>query len=172
MNVVIAVASRHGGTREIANRIAEVLRRRAIDVDVVDIDTARWLDDEHDAYIVGSAVYMDRWTRSARRFVDDNRAVLDRHPVWMFSSGPLDDVEHPPTPSSVDQGLEPRDHRMFGGRLDPAVLGPFERFVTRLVGAHEGDHRDWHEIEEWASGIADELGRRPSSARSNRTGGA
>lgn len=157
MNVLIAVASRHGSTKEIGDRIAVTLRSRGLDVDVMDIDAGRWLDDEHDAYVVGSAVYMDRWVRTARHFVDENRQVLDRHPLWMFSSGPLDDAEHPVTPSTFDQRLTPIEHRTFGGRLARDVLGPVERAVSHLVSAPEGDHRNWREIDEWANAIADRL---------------
>lgn len=157
MNVLIAVASRHGATREIGDRLAATLGERGFDVDTVDIETGRWLDDEHDAYVVGSAVYMDRWIRPARRFVDENREILERHPLWMFSSGPLDDAEHPTTPATLNQGLSPYEHRTFGGRLRPTDLGPIEHTIVRLVSAREADHRNWDEIDDWADHIADRL---------------
>ena len=52
---------------------------------------------------------------------------------------------------------EPRDHRIFGGKLTLATLPRFQRMATRLVGGLEGDFRDWHEIEAWVDAIATEL---------------
>lgn len=165
-SALIAVASRHGGTQEIAERIATVLRLRGISIDLVEIDRDRWLDDEHDAYIVGSAVYMDRWERPAREFMRANAGVLERHPLWLFSSGPLDDESAPgeqtSPPSTGAPPLGERCHRVFGGRLDRDDLGPFEGVVTRLIGAHAGDYRDWNDIESWAEQIAADI-RAPTS---------
>jgi menaquinone-dependent protoporphyrinogen oxidase len=44
-----------------------------------------------DAVIVASALYANRWHRDARRSVRRNRAALQKLPVWLVSSGPLDD---------------------------------------------------------------------------------
>lgn len=170
MHVLIAVASRHGSTREIADRIATVLERRSIDTDVVDIEPTRWLDAEHDAYIVGSAVYLDRWDRPARTFIRTNQAILASHPLWLFSSGPLDDanpLDKQTPPRTGAPPLHERDHHVFGGRLDHDALGPLERAVTRMVGAHSGDYRDWDEIDAWAEQIATELVAQVDSAASN-----
>ena len=44
-----------------------------------------------DAVIIASAMYANRWHRDARRFVRRNSAALRELPVWLVSSGPLDD---------------------------------------------------------------------------------
>ena len=48
-------------------------------------------------------------------------------------------------------------HRVFAGKLDKADLGRLERTMVRAVRAPEGDYRDWDEISEWATRIADSL---------------
>jgi menaquinone-dependent protoporphyrinogen oxidase len=47
--------------------------------------------DTFDAVIVGSALYSNRWTGRAVRYVNHHVNQLRRVPVWFFSSGPLDD---------------------------------------------------------------------------------
>jgi menaquinone-dependent protoporphyrinogen oxidase len=46
------------------------------------------------------------------------------------------------------------EHRLFTGRLDRGRLGLGERAVVRVVGAAEGDYRDWDDVREWAGTIA------------------
>ena len=175
MDILIAVASRHHATTEIGERIGAMLRTHGLHVDIVEAEPTRWLDDEHDGYVIGSAVYMDRWLRSARRFVRTNETILARHPVWFFSSGPLglDEHEHEHNHDQHDRdehqhdehgrpvetatSLVPIEHRVFPGRLDPHDLGPVERVVARAVGAATGDFRNWDDIDEWAEQIATTL---------------
>lgn len=163
MKILIAHATRHGSTAEIAERLADRLRAAGHDVDIATAEPGRWLDDEHEGYIVGSAVYLGRWLRGARQFLDENASVLRRHPVWLFSSGP--------TGADQAASVRTRDvarligttgaraHAVFGGRLDRSTLGPFERAVTRAVRAPYGDFRDWAAIDAWAAEIAGELAR-------------
>jgi menaquinone-dependent protoporphyrinogen oxidase len=170
MNVLIAVASRHGSTTEIGERIAETLRHNGCSVDVVEAEATRWLDDEHDAYVVGSAVYLDRWTRDARRFVAANERVLTRHPVWFFSSGPLGPSDEDGTVTSTirtgaSTAIAPIEHRVFPGRLDRDDLSSGERVVASLVHAPTGDFRDWTAIDAWAEQIGHELTNRAGSDR-------
>lgn len=66
--ILLACASRHGATREIAAEIGEVLRREVPGavVDVRDAGEPGDVDGD-DAVLVGSAVYMGRRLSAARR---------------------------------------------------------------------------------------------------------
>ena len=89
MNKVLVVyASRHGATREIAQRIGDVLRTEGLDVDIAPADHAEGLGGA-DAVVVGSAVYMGSWQKEAIDFVKRNEVRLAELPLWFFSSGPL-----------------------------------------------------------------------------------
>jgi menaquinone-dependent protoporphyrinogen oxidase len=159
--VLVVVASRHGATRQIGDAVAGILRGAGFDADVEDAERAAGLA-SYDAIVLGSAVYYGRWLAPAQAFAQRHAAALAARPVWLFSSGPLGD---PPKPDGAEVCRDPRelvpgarDHAVFSGRIDRHLLGMRERAVTRVVGADEGDFRDWVEIATWATGIADELG--------------
>lgn len=160
MKVLVAVTSRHGATRGIADAIAAVLVADHFDVTVTEPDDVDSLA-PYDAVVLGSSVYVGRWGASARSFVDRLASDLAALPVWLFSSGPLGD---PPAPAgdpdeipSLMTRLGARAHRTFGGALDKSRLALAERAVVALLQAPEGDYRDWADITDWARGIAEEL---------------
>lgn len=160
MRVLVAVASRHGSTAEIAQKIGEVLVAAGIETDV------RMPDDvasvaQYDGVVLGSGVYAGRWLGAARDLVDREAAALASRPVWLFSSGPVGDPAKPAAePVDVDairNRTNALDHRVFDGKLDRGVLGFGERAIVLAVHAAEGDFRSWEAVTEWASGIATTL---------------
>jgi menaquinone-dependent protoporphyrinogen oxidase len=161
LRVLIAVASRHGSTQEIARRIQAGLERAGFDVELEEMNT--FPDPAvFDAVILGSAIYMGNWMGEAREYVQRYQEVLNDGTVWMFSSGPLGDPDLTPQddPKRLPAQLgivDLKDHRIFAGALDPATLGIGERIVTRMVKAPSGDFRDWDAIDSWANDIAQEL---------------
>jgi menaquinone-dependent protoporphyrinogen oxidase len=161
MNILIAVASRHGSTHDIAEVYAQELRHVGHVVDVRDVDGSLAIE-HYGAVIVGSAIYMGNWLPEARQFVEHNQAALTNVPVWLFSSGPLGQGDAQPhgEPAHLDelmQATHARAHRIFAGKLDKSSLGLGERLITRMVKAPEGDFREWEAIRVWAHEIADAL---------------
>ena len=161
MKVLVAAASKHGATLEIAEAIGRGLRERGLDVEVRDIDADGGLG-EVDACVLGSAVYVGRWLGPARQFVDANAEALSAIPTWLFSSGPLGDPLKPDEEHAVDvaeivAATRSREHRLFAGALDRGKLGFGERAVVMAVRAADGDYRDWDEIDAWAGEIAASL---------------
>lgn len=167
MKVMVSVASKHGATMQIADRIALVLRRRlskqdpSAEVMVRRAQEAGPLDD-FDAFVLGSAVYMGHWLEPARDLVQRNSRKLEGRPVWLFSSGPIGDPPRPAEEHAVDVGelisaARAREHRLFAGKLDRAGLGFAERAMATALRVPDGDFRDWTAIEEWAETIADAL---------------
>ncbi|MES1248818.1 MAG: flavodoxin domain-containing protein [Actinomycetota bacterium] len=147
MTVLVAYASKHGATREIAEALGRDLRSRGIDVDVFRADEVGGLD-EYDAVVLGSAVYMGNWLPAAQALRD---RCTHEH-LWLFSSGPIGD---PPLPAPPDVG--PR-HRIIPGKIDRQGLSLAERGIVKLVKAAYGDYRDWDAVAELADDVADELG--------------
>jgi menaquinone-dependent protoporphyrinogen oxidase len=157
VKVLVASASRHGSTAEIAEAIGGRLRTAGLDVDVLEmreVDTVY----PYDAYVLGSAVYMGSWLRDAQRFVDEHFELIRERPVWLFSSGPIGE-------SGVDTfdatelaaDLRAVDHRQFDGKLDHRHLRLGERALVRAMRVPDGDHRDWDAIGDWAAEIAHTL---------------
>jgi menaquinone-dependent protoporphyrinogen oxidase len=141
MTVLVAAASEHGATAEIAAWIGAGLAANGVDVDVRRVDA---VDDvaRYDAFVLGSAVYLGQWLKTARRFVDDHAGDLAGRPTWLFSSGPI--VGDPPPPD------------------DPAAM---RAGLVRCAHATEGDHRDRAAVDEWAAEIARELKQLAPSSR-------
>jgi menaquinone-dependent protoporphyrinogen oxidase len=169
MAVLVVYASKHGATREIAERVAQTISAAGQQVQARPVAAAGDLAG-YDAVVVGSAVYMGHWQKEAVEFVRRNRAVLVGLPVWLFSSGPLGTeptdaqgqdlgvAADPEELAEFTEAIHPRGHRVFFGVLDPGRLGLGERTIRKLPAGRallpEGDFRDWAQIEAWARGIA------------------
>jgi menaquinone-dependent protoporphyrinogen oxidase len=157
MKVLVTAASKHGSTAEIAHVIGAILESEHIDADVrapEDVDRL----EGYDAVVVGSGVYAGHWLKPARTFVESHEAELRERPLFLFSSGPVGEPpkesDEPAELDAVDAATHPIDHQIFGGRLTPSHLGPFEKLVIKVVRAPMLDDRPWDEISDWAKEIA------------------
>jgi menaquinone-dependent protoporphyrinogen oxidase len=161
MKVLVAVASRHAATRDIAEVIADELRTSGLDVDLRDAEAVTDIGD-YDAVVLGSAVYTGGWLAPARHLVDFQGLALRKVPVWLFSSGPIGTSDpkqlgDPPEVPYLMRATEAREHKTFAGRLDKESLDLAERLVSKVTEAPEGDYRDLGEVIGWASSIALQL---------------
>ena len=176
MKVLVAYASKHGATQGIALLVAERLGTVGLEAEARPVTAGGDLAG-YEAFVIGSAAYLGRWLKEAADFVRHNRALLASRPVWLFSSGPLGtettdaqgrDLRVAADPTEIAEfreAIQPRDHRVFFGALDPSKLGFRDRAIRTLPAGRallpEGDFRDWAEIEAWATGIARELAQVP-----------
>lgn len=172
MKVLVAYATRHGATRDIAERVAQTLDRRGLEVTLLPTNQARSVDG-FDAFVIGSAAYAGQWLGSASSFVRHHSTTLASHRTWLFSSGPLgsDTVDakgrdvllstRPREFEQFERAIHPRDERVFFGAWDPSAprIGVLEHLMPGVArrGMPSGDFRDWPAIEAWADAIADEL---------------
>ncbi len=160
--VLVTAASRHNGTREIAEAIAAGVAERGIAAEARAIEDVTDVGD-YGAVVLGSAVYMNRWLGEARRFAQVHASELCMKPVWLFSSGPLGSADHlipPGEPADVpvvERLTRAVGHRTFGGRLEMKHLRFNERAAVRTIHAPEGDGRDWADVDRFAGEIAEEL---------------
>jgi len=166
MHVLIAVASRYGSTRGIADAIARQLRARG---HVVDVRSAGDVPDAaaYDAVVLGSAIYNQAWLPEAAELVRRNRGVLARRPVWLFSVGAISSAQGWPLgalakhePKEIGDLLEaihPRDYHVFAGAVDWGRLSFVGRLFFKVLKGRYGDYRNWQEVDAWAENIARQL---------------
>jgi menaquinone-dependent protoporphyrinogen oxidase len=160
--VLIAYASKHGSTAEIAAAVAGTLNFCGLQADCREASEVHDLDG-YDAVILGSAVYMGRWRREARRFLRHHAAELAERPLWIFSSGPVGDPAkdnaawlEPRHVIERAQELGLRGHVVFGGSMSSGAM-------AKNMPAEFRDRRDWDEIRAWARAIAAELAPQSST---------
>lgn len=163
--ILVAFASKHQATAEIAYNITDTLRRKGLDAKCVevgsDIDVS-----EYEAVILGSAVYAGQWLTKAEKFLKKNVDVLARMPVWLFSSGPtgsgdpvelLDGWIFPENLAAFAQQIHPQEIAVFGGRIDLDLLNIGERIIIKAVRGKVGDFRDWDQIYVWGTHVAEKI---------------
>lgn len=158
MKILVAAASRHGATREVADAIGKRLREDGLDVERRSPEQVSSLTG-YDGVVIGSAVYMTRWLSQANAFLERFHDSLGRVPVWAFSVGLSGVPKHQPQdPSRIGpaRSSEHIDNQVaFAGRYDPSLLSLRERSVARLAGAVEGDFRDWDAIAKFADSVSE-----------------
>lgn len=168
MKVLVAHGSENGSTAEIADVIGVTLEEAGLQATV---RPAGRIGDVggYDAVVLGGALYAGRWHHAARRLARRNAEALKDRPVWLFSSGPLDDSadqEDIPPVAQVKvlmSRLGARGHVTFGGRLATDARGLLARAMARRGMA--GDYRNRDRIESWARSVAADLATATDSPR-------
>jgi menaquinone-dependent protoporphyrinogen oxidase len=158
--VLVAYGTTNGSTAQIAEAIADVLRKEGLTVEAMPARSVTRLE-SYDAVVVGGGLYAGRWHKDARRFVRRHARELTRRPLWLFSSGPLDpsasERDIPPVPGvrRTVIRLDAQEHITFGGCLEEGAKG----FIARKIvsSGKGGDFRDFQQIEAWAARIGSEL---------------
>jgi menaquinone-dependent protoporphyrinogen oxidase len=160
MKVLVCAASKYGATSEIAQAVADVLAERGCEVTVLPPEKVGAVE-EFDAVVLGSAVYMGQWMKPARELAQRSADALAARPVWLFSSGPVGEpakpADNPVDITKILQATGGRDHQIFTGKLIRKHLSFPDRAMASALRAQEGDFRNWAQIKDWATGIADAL---------------
>jgi menaquinone-dependent protoporphyrinogen oxidase len=162
---LVAHASKHGATAEIAEVIGRELGEAGIDVEVLSIAAIKDVA-AYDAVVIGSAVYVGQWRKEASGFLEANKDKLAERPVWLFSTGPTgegDPVQimkgwnFPDALRPTADAIRPREITFFHGVLDMSKLNFGEKLIIKGIKAPVGDFRDWDAIKGWARSIAKEI---------------
>ena len=173
MTLLVAHASRHGATAEIAARVAARLGGSGIAVDCRHVAAVEALD-AYDAVVFGAPVYDQSWPPEASRFVAENRDALAARPLWLFSVGSFGDTKRligavthkePKGIAEIRTATRAREYRVFQGVVQKHQWPFWSRVFFHAFGGRFGDHRDWETIDAWADRIAAALTDVPSVAR-------
>ena len=159
MIALVAYATKHGSTREVADAIGKQLRERGFGVDVMEARAIPAGLSGYDLVVLGGALYIGRWHHDAVAFLKQHRTELASKPLAVFGMGPAKDekpafdaarvqLEHSLARAAVTPALT----AVFGGVVQPKRL----RFPFSWMPA--SDARDWAAIESFAKQAADLAG--------------
>jgi len=153
--VLVAYATKHGSTREVAEAIAERLEAHGIAAFTRPASDVGSLEG-YEGVVLGGAIYMGRLHADARDFLRRHRSSLEVLPVAVFALGPrtLAEEDVASSRSQLDAALakEPTLHPLatavFGGVFHPA------QHHFPLNRMEESDVRDWDAIRAWGDDVA------------------
>ncbi|MEI6237187.1 MAG: flavodoxin domain-containing protein [Candidatus Saccharibacteria bacterium] len=164
MKVLVVYGSKHGSTREIAERITDELKKYKLNVDLITSDTGADITN-YQAVVIGSGVYAGNWVGKAKNFIEANSTDLVKTKVWLFSVGPIGDPLKPGPDKAVSPELIKElkkqtsaiEHKLLAGSLNMKNLNFGEKLIVKAFKTPEGDYRNWDEISDWAKKIAKSL---------------
>jgi menaquinone-dependent protoporphyrinogen oxidase len=160
--VLVAYATKHGSTREVAEAIARALAEEGL---LPEVRPAAEVDDvaPYALVVLGGSLYMTRWHADAVGFLRRHAAALRDRRLAVFAMGPLTlgEADVASARGQLERALrrapeaEPATTAVFGGVVDPSRLRfPFSRMPA-------SDARDPEAIAAWARWIAPLAGGRP-----------
>ena len=154
--LLVAYATEHGATEEVARFIGQVLAEKGVSVDVKSVDGITDLED-YSGVIIGAPVYSSNWHQPAQDFVKEHQKTLKAMPTALFALAiRLRDqsdemlrvfMDYLDTPRIL---AKPVSIGLFAGALFYDRLSPITRLNVETKGLPEGDFRQWDDIRAWA----------------------
>jgi menaquinone-dependent protoporphyrinogen oxidase len=145
MKILVAYVTKRGSTREVAQKIGEVLTSKGMEVKVSNIKDKP--DPEgFDAAVVGAPVMMGSLLHRAPRFVKKHLKILGQIPVAWFSLGVTMKEDTEANRATMMKSLNP-----VISKITPVAIGLFGGKYK------DEDYRDWKKIEAWAERLVEKL---------------
>ncbi len=170
MKILVAYASKHGSTAEIARFIGDILEEHDAEVIVSDVETVKSVDG-YDAFVIGSPIYGGMWLTEFSQFLEKFKSQMAAKPVYMWiacirvlepNGREFALREYVYQPTLVQIGV--KEIEVFAGKLNLAEIDWDERWTLSaryegevLPGSHNDDYRDWNAIRAWATRVRSEL---------------
>jgi len=137
MKTLILYATKHGATREIANRLAARIKNAVI-YDLKQSGAPPLA--EFDCVIVGTSIYAGMIRKEAKTFIIHNAEVLHRKMLGLYLCGMDESKEkeyfNSNFPADVLQTAKAA--AFLGGIFDPKKTGTFERFIMKMAAKQSG----------------------------------
>jgi len=181
LKALIAYGTRYGATAGTSEEIGRILREKRFDVKIVNVREEKIKDvSEYDLIVVASGIRMGKWVSEAEDFLKKFQKELKQKKLALFVStmktvaereGKTDEVAKSRKVSLenkvAEYGLKPIALGFFGGVMDYNKMGFLMRrtmgwlkpqlekdgFKETKPGVY--DLRDWDEIRNWATELAD-----------------
>ncbi|TET22690.1 MAG: hypothetical protein E3J71_05375 [Candidatus Stahlbacteria bacterium] len=145
MKVLIAYTTRRGSTREVAEKIGEILKSKGMEVNVSNVAEVSDIS-SYNAAVIGAPVMRFRFLPPAKKFVKSNKEALSKIPVAYFSLGITMKEDTPKRRERMMKKL-----KVVTRQVEPVDVGLFG-------GKYQGrDYRDWDKITAWAEGLAEKI---------------
>jgi len=161
--VLVAYASTHGSTQEVAEAVTATLREHGLAVDLQLARDVRSLAG-YGAVVLAAPLYMFHLHKDALRFLSRHQqALAGGLPFAVCAGGPFGEgngTEWAEVRKQLDQELakfpwlKPVAVEVIGGRFDPARLRLPWSLVPALRRMPASDLRDWEAIRGWAAALA------------------
>lgn len=170
MKILVAYATAHGSTKEVAQFIGRVLATYNADItvaNVVDIHSVK----EYDAYVLGTAVHASLWLQEMCTFFDRFEDDLSDKPMYFWitciraleEDGRKHALQYYFDYKLLD-AFQVRELGVFTGKLDTKAITRQEQWFLAanydgklMPGNLNHDYRDWKTIAAWANNVANDL---------------
>lgn len=171
--ILVCYGSRYGSTAEISKFIANILRDRGAEVELIDLKRDRVKDiRNYDLVVIGSSIQMGKWTKDALKFIKRHKEILAQKKVAIFVScmtaAQPDKCntarrEYLENIDALFPEIKPISRGLFGGLIDTTrgnvvMRTIMQAIVKSLVENEEEaperiDLRDWEQIKLWVEGL-------------------
>ncbi len=172
MKILVAYASAHGSTAEVAAFIKRVLNVYNAEVEVTHADQVTSVAG-YDAFVLGSPIHSSLWLPSLSQFMFRFEQDLQNHPVYMWINC-LVVLEDGGYQTAMDNYLwqealgrldvKAEQVGIFAGKLDWERISGDEKWLLsanyegkELPGNKRGDYRNWKLIAGWAHEVAQDM---------------
>jgi menaquinone-dependent protoporphyrinogen oxidase len=181
LKALIAYGTRYGATAGTSEEIGKILREKGFDVKIVNVKEEKIKDiSEYDLIVVASGMRMGKWVSEAEDFLKKFQKEFEQKKLALFVStmktvaereGKTEEVAESRKVALEDKvakyGLKPITLGFFGGVMDYNKMGFLMRktmgwikpqlekdgFKETAPGVY--DLRDWDEIRNWATELAE-----------------
>jgi menaquinone-dependent protoporphyrinogen oxidase len=175
VKALVAFGTKYGSTVEVAEAISQELANKGYDVELLDLrKNGEKSVKGFDLVVLGSSVFIGKWTKPAQQYIERNAADLAATKVALFVS--CSDVLFPEKAEAAKKmyledmaasipGCRPVAMGLFGGVIDFARYSALTRVLLAGVGTKKTletrgvdtsapyDYRDWEQIRTWAKAL-------------------
>ncbi|HVU13348.1 MAG TPA: flavodoxin domain-containing protein [Phototrophicaceae bacterium] len=170
MKILVAYATAHGSTAEVAQFIGRVLSTYNAEVTVANVADIQNVKG-YDAYVLGSAIHAGLWLQEMCIFTDRFADALAQKPsyFWVSCIRALEDNGRKHAlkyyfDNKLLESFDLRKQGVFAGKLNVNEITRHEQWF--LVANYDGklttgninqDYRDWKAIAAWTNSVANDL---------------
>lgn len=160
--ILVTYASRYGGTKQIAAYLAKVLELEGHKTQLRHVDDVVSIS-PYESLVVGSGLYLGQWLDDATEFLDSFSMDLGKKMLWLFSSGPKEELKLIQE-THIPGNLEPllahfsvQNAALFDTQTSTKQLSFDDYLLLQSMQPVSADAGNWHKIKAWGRSIAGEI---------------